>query len=262
MNRHHPPAEIPPPDPIAGVPDPELQLDRLGPSVRPAGKPRGYQSWRSLLFLHWPVPCDQLRPLVPEELSLDLYQDTAYLGIVLFGMQDVRHRICPRFLSFNFLEANVRTYVHYRGNPGIYFLSLDATSRLAVWGARTAWSLPYHHSRMEMQSGNGETLFHIRRSSSAAFHRTRYRLGERLPPSEPGTLEHFLLERYWLFVRHRGRLCKAQVHHHPYPAREAHLLEFEDQLRASAGLHELHGDPPLVHFSEGVDTEVFGLQPA
>ncbi|MFP6753270.1 MAG: DUF2071 domain-containing protein [Pirellulaceae bacterium] len=260
MNRHHPPVEMPPPDPVAGVPVAQLQIDRLSPSIRPAGKPRGYQSWRSLLFLHWPVPCDQLRPLVPEELSLDLYQDTAYLGIVLFGMQDVRHRSCPRFLSFNFLEANVRTYVHYRGNPGIYFLSLDANSRLAVWGARTAWSLPYHHSRMEMRSGNEETVFDIRRSSSSAFHRTRYRLGAVLPPSEPGTLEHFLLERYWLFVRHRGRLCKAQVHHHPYPSQEAHLLEFEDQLRASACLHELHGDPPLVLFSEGVDTEVFGLQ--
>jgi len=260
MNRHHPPMEMPPPDPVAGVPVAQLQIDRLSPSIRPAGKPRGYQSWRSLLFLHWPVPCDQLRRLVPEELSLDLYQDTAYLGIVLFGMQDVRHRSCPPFLSFNFLEANVRTYVHYRGNPGIYFLSLDANSRLAVWGARTAWSLPYHHSRMEMRSGNEETVFDIRRSSSSAFHRTRYRLGAVLPPSEPGTLEHFLLERYWLFVRHRGRLCKAQVHHHPYPSQEAHLLEFEDQLRASAGLHELHGDPPLVLFSEGVDTEVFGLQ--
>jgi len=260
MNRHHPPVEMPPPDPVAGVPVAQLQIDRLSPSIRPAGKPRGYQSWRSLLFLHWPVSCDQLRRLVPEELSLDLYQDTAYLGIVLFGMQDVRHRSCPPFLSFNFLEANVRTYVHYRGNPGIYFLSLDANSRLAVWGARTAWSLPYHHSRMEMRSGNEETVFDIRRSSSSAFHRTRYRLGAVLPPSEPGTLEHFLLERYWLFVRHRGRLCKAQVHHHPYPSQEAHLLEFEDQLRASAGLHELHGDPPLVLFSEGVDTEVFGLQ--
>ncbi len=262
MNRHRPPAEILPTDQAAGIPAAQRELDRLAPSTRPAGSPRGYQSWRSLLFLHWPVPCDQLRPLVPEELSLDLHQDTAYLGIVLFGMQDVRHRSWPRFLSFNFLEANVRTYVHYRGNPGIYFHSLDANSRLAVWGARTAWSLPYHHSRMEMESGNGETVFKIRRSSSAAFHRTRYRVGPVLPPSEPGSLEHFLLERYWLFVRHRGRLCKAQVHHRPYPTREAHLLEFEDQLRASAGLHELHGAPPLVHFSEGVDTEVFGLQRA
>ena len=83
-----------------------------------------------------------------------------------------------------------------------------------------------------------------------------------LAAPESGTLEHFLLERYWLFVHHRDQLCKAQVHHAPYPAQAAELLEFDDQLLASAGLHQLNGNPPLVHYAERVDTEIFGLQPA
>jgi uncharacterized protein YqjF (DUF2071 family) len=262
MNRQHSPLAILDAIPPVATSVPSLQLDRLSPSVRPAGSPRGYQRWRSLLFLHWPVPPEQLRPLVPADLSLDLHGEMAYLGIVLFAMEGVRHRWWPERLSMQFLEANVRTYVYHEETPGIYFLSLDANSRLAVWGARAGWSLPYHHARMEMTTGQGETAFQIRRSRSDVLHHVRYRVGEMLEPSEPGTLEHFLLERYWLFVRHRNQLCKAQVHHCPYPARHAELLEFEDQLRASAGLYQLNGDPPLVHFVEGVDTEIFGLQPA
>jgi len=238
------------------------QLDRLSPSVRPTGRPRGFQRWRSLLFLHWPVPPEQLRPLVPAELSLDLHGEMAYLSIVLFAMEGVRHRWWPEQLSMQFLEANVRTYVYHGETPGIYFLSLDANSRLATWGARRFWSLPYHHARMEMSAGEQETTFSIRRSRSGALLHARYQVGETLGASEPGTLEHFLLERYWLFAPHQGQLCRAQVHHQPYLAEHATLLEFEDQLRAAAGLPQLSGDPPLVHFVSGVDTEIYPLRTA
>ena len=239
-----------------------INLDRLSPSLRPAGTARGYQDWRSMLFLHWPVPTEQLRPLMPAELSLDLHHEIAYLSIVLFGMEQVRPRWWPRQLALQFLEVNVRTYVHHKGTPGIYFLSLDANSRLAVWGARTAWSLPYHHATMEMTQGREETRFQVRRSGSGSVHRVSYRVGTMLGKSQPGTLEDFLLERYWLFVEHRGRLCKAQVHHRPYLAQKATVGEFKDQLIAAAGLPQPRGDPPLTHYVQGVDTEVFSLRPA
>ena len=215
-----------------------------------------------MLFLHWPLPPEQLRPLVPAELSLDLHNEMAYLGIVLFAMEGVRHRWWPEQISMQFLETNVRTYVFHGETPGIYFLSLDANSRLATWGARTFWSLPYHHARMTMSTGQEETTYSIRRSRSDAQLQARYRVGEMLGASKAGTLEHFLLERYWLFTPHRGRLCKAQVHHQPYLAQQAELLEFEDQLRDAAGLHQLGGPPPLVHYVEGVDADIFRLQTA
>ena len=250
------------PVPSAGGDNTAAELDRLAPSIRPSEKPRGYQRWRSLLFLHWPLPPEQLRPLVPAELSLDLHDEMAYLGIVLFAMEGVRHRWWPEPLSMQFLEVNVRTYVHHGETPGIYFLSLDANSRLATWGARTFWSLPYHHARMQMSAGEEETTYSIHRNRSGPHLRARYRVGEMLGASQPGTLEHFLLERYWLFTLHRGQLCKAQVHHRPYVAEQATLLEYEGQLGAAAGLPQLGEDPPLVHFVRGVDAEVFRLQTA
>ncbi len=233
----------------------------MSPAIRPAGNPQGFQSWHTMLFLHWPVPEDALRQLVPAELELDFYDDTAYLSLVLFGMQGVRHRCWPRPLCFQFLEANVRTYVHRKGVPGIYFFSLDATSRLAVRGARMSWSLPYYHARMNMTCTEEETCFELQRRRSDVRHHVRYRVGDVLGASQPDTLDHFLLERYWLFVPHAGRICKAQVHHEPYVAQHAELLSLEDRLGVAAGLNPWDSRPSLAHFVKQVDVEVFKLRP-
>ena len=246
---------------MAGPEKPALSLDRLSPTQRPDERAIGYQRWRSLLFLHWAIPEEELRPLIPASLSLDLYENTAYVSIVLFGMEGVRARWWPELLSFRFLEANVRTYVHYQGKPGIYFMSMDANHRSAVWAARCGWSLPYHYAKMKMQKQDEQTNYQITRARSGIKHSCQYRVGESAGPSKPNTLEHFLLERYYLFVEHRNQLCRAQVHHQPYPAYAAETLECQDQLLSAVGLKETKGSPQLTHYSPGVDVEIFSLRP-
>ena len=236
-------------------------IDRIAPTRRPAGKAAGFQRWRSLLFLHWPVPVEVLRSLVPAELSLDLHDGVAYVGVVPFVMQGVRPWWCPEALAFRFLETNVRTYVLKGGKPGVYFFSLDANSRIAVRAARTGWGLPYHHARMEMSRSGDEICYQTRRTSTGAAHQVRYQLAENTGTSQPATLEHFLLERYLLFVKHKERLLAGQVHHTPYPVQKVHLLEVHDELMAAAGLPAACKVPPIVHFSPGVDVEVFSLLP-
>ena len=236
-------------------------LDRLTPAKRPDERPIGYQRWRSLLFLHWQVSEEELRPLIPASLSLDLYDNAAYVGLVLFSMEGVRARWWPELLSSQFLETNVRTYVHYQGKPGIYFMSMDANHRPAVWAARRGWSLPYHHAKMEMNKDDQRIDYQLIRSGAGTSHQTRYQVGPALGPSEPNTLENFLLERYFLFVEHRNRLCCAQVHHVPYPAHSVEVTQCQDDLLSSAGLENVSGHPQLAHFVPGVDVEIFSLRP-
>src|SRR5262245_16440461 len=132
-----------------------LEIDRIAPTVRPAAKAVGYQRWRSLAFLHWDVPAQALRGILPPELELDLYDGTAYVGVVPFVMQDIRPSWLPQRLALNFLETNVRTYVICNGQPGVYFFSLEASSRLAVLTARSSFGLPYYHARMQMAQSEG-----------------------------------------------------------------------------------------------------------
>ena len=236
-------------------------IDRIAPTVRPNETVRGYQRWRSLLFLHWPVPLEALRPLVPASLEIDLYDGIAYVGVVPFAMEGVRNAWWPEWASMTFLETNVRTYVYYGDKPGVYFLSLDAASRLAVWGARQLWGLPYYHATMSLTQSEDQIVYETSRPSCDVRHKVSYRIGSKLGPSEPDSLEYFFLERYLLFLEHRGKLYSGQVHHAPYPAHEVELLDVEDSLVHASGLIIPPVPPSFAHFSPGVDVEIFGLRP-
>ncbi|MFN8521517.1 MAG: DUF2071 domain-containing protein [Chloroflexota bacterium] len=239
-------------------------IDRLTPTRRPAMKPVGLQSWRSLLFLHWPVPVSALRLLVPQALDIDTHEDVAYVGLVPFAMSDVRTVWMPSALGLRFLETNVRTYVHVGGrDPGVYFFSLEAASWLAVQVARAQFGLPYFYASMSQErSGTAVSYRSVRRGQPDARLSVEYEIGGWLGPSAPATLEHFLFERYLLHVERGGRLMTGQVHHAPYPAQLASVRTLDEGLTAAAGIAVPPGLPPLAHWAAGVDVEIYPLRPA
>jgi hypothetical protein len=231
------------------------RMDRMSQRQRPAGSNDGTQSWRRLLFMHWTVPVETLRALVPPSLELDLWEGEAYVGVVPFKMERVRPRLVPQALAMDFLETNLRTYVSCADQPGVYFFSLEAASRLAVTAARLTFGLPYWFARMSLDgdSDGNFTYDTVRENSEARLHVT-YRVGDAL---EKGALEDFLVERYLLYVERRGRLQRAQVHHAPYPLCAAEVRDVQDSLMPAARLPAAAGAPRHVCFSDGVDVEVF-----
>jgi uncharacterized protein YqjF (DUF2071 family) len=240
-------------------------LDRIAPTRRPQGHPAGYQKWRSLLFLHWEVPAAALRTLVPPELEVDTFQGRAYVGLVPFTMRDVRPSrfFPPAPTARDFHELNVRTYVHRQGrDPGVWFFSLDATSSLAVLGARAFFHLPYWRARIDRQTDGERLAYRAGRLSAGESPPTlqaRWELGEALGMAAAGTFEHFLVERYYLYARTaRGRLLRGQVHHHPYPLRRARVTTLEESFLGAMGV-ERGGALASELWSEGVDVEIFPL---
>lgn len=240
-------------------------MDRISPTRRPAGKNAGTQRWRDLLFVHFEVPIEVVRPLVPAELELDAWEGRCLVGVVPFAMRDVHPWWAPKVPGVkDFLELNARTYVHHRGEgPGVWFFSLDAASTVAVYAARWGWSLPYHRASMRLEREGDAVRYRSERrfpGPTPAALRASYRVGEALPPSEPGTLQFFLAERYFLYASRRGRLLRGQVHHPPYPLHAVSDLEIEETVLAAAGLQPAKG-PIHACFSPGVDVEVFALAP-
>ena len=236
-----------------------MDIDRILPRQRPAEKIKGHQSWRNLAFLHWEVPVEELELLLPEGLQPDLFQGKAYVGLVPFEMKNIRPAWCPKALGFNFLETNVRTYVLHRNEPGVFFFSLDASSLTAVKIARWIWHLPYFHSGMTFSNEQATYEYGLKRPDNIQS-KIKIEAGQPLSPSQPDSLEYFLLERYLLFTQLRGRILRGQVHHIPYPACQASLVDFEDQLLEVNGFTALGSSPDLVHFSTGVDVEIYSLE--
>ena len=52
-------------------------IDRLSTRTCPPSWPVMYQTWDKLLFLHWPVAAERLRPLIAPRLSLDTFEGQA-----------------------------------------------------------------------------------------------------------------------------------------------------------------------------------------
>jgi uncharacterized protein YqjF (DUF2071 family) len=150
--------------------------------------------WKHLLFVHWRVPVASLRPLIPEPLQIDTYDGAAWVGFVPFVMESVRPVWLPPIPKlFDFPEANVRTYVRYGEQRGVWFFSLDAAHRLGVWVARRFWKLPYYYARMwwEMLAPSEIVYTTTRKKRPRPYARVRYRFSGEPRETEPNTLEHF-----------------------------------------------------------------------
>lgn len=246
-----------------------MDIDRITPTQRPQDRVVMRQKWKNLLFLHWQVDPDILRALVPAELDLDLFEGKAYVGLVPFTMTGVRPVWSPPIKPISdFHETNVRTYVHLNGEaPGVWFFSLDAASSLAVRIARTVWHLPYFRAQMSMRpypvSANDTVQYDSQRlwpEPKAARVSVNYTPCGTPSPATPGTLEHFLAERYLLYARRNGIFYRGQVHHVPYPLQTARVDNLEETMLAAAGLSKLHPDhAPLVHYASEVDVWIYQL---
>jgi uncharacterized protein YqjF (DUF2071 family) len=212
--------------------------------------------WHDLLFLHWPVSADLIRPLIPSGLELDTFDGSAWIGIVPFRMSGVRPHGFPRFAGLAFEELNVRTYVWSPGRSGVWFFSLDATNRLAVRTARAWYGLPYFDARMSLQSER-ET-FHYRsirtdrRSTGAEFHASYKPAGE-VYHSAPETLDRWFTDRYCLYTVDRGgRLGYADIHHAPWPLQPAEVELRVNTMTLPVGI-KLPDTAPLAHFARRID---------
>jgi uncharacterized protein YqjF (DUF2071 family) len=231
-----------------------------------------YQKWRELLFVHWPVRPEELRPLVPPQLDLDTFDATAYVGLVPFTMTGVRPIGLPpvRGLS-SFHETNVRTYVHRSGrDPGVWFFSLDAANRIAVSLARRLYHLPYYYARIFLEheaarrADDPQPILYAgtrrRPDPRPASYLIRATPTGSIRPARLDTFEHFLVERYLLYALANGRVYRGQVHHQPYPLQSAEIVSLDETLLAAAGIRR-PDSPPLGHFAGGVDVKVYALQP-
>lgn len=210
------------------------------------------------------MPAEVLQALVPSGLTIDTFEGRAYVGLVPFTMRDVRPWWSPGIPGLsNFHEVNVRTYVHKGGEqPGVWFFSLDAARSIAVLAARLGWHLPYFRAAMKARVDGDAVRYASRRlwpGRRPADLAVDYRIGESVGTAQPGSLDHFLAERYLLYAQAPAGLALGQVHHAPYPLRRASVTALAETLVHAAGL-PTPTEPPLVLYSPGVDVEVFKLK--
>jgi uncharacterized protein YqjF (DUF2071 family) len=224
------------------------------------------QTWRDLLFAHWPAATEALRLLVPDALELDIFDGRAWVGVVPFRMTGIRPRGLPPLpWSSAFAELNVRTYVTVGGKPGVFFFSLDAANPVAVATARRWFHLPYMNATMSCRN-EGEAIDYAsrrtHRGAPAAEFRARYEPTGPATLAERGSLAHWLTERYCLYtLDRRGQVMRGEIHHAPWPLQPA-TAEIATNTMASAAGITLPAAPPVLHFARRLDVAIWLLRGA
>jgi uncharacterized protein YqjF (DUF2071 family) len=252
------------------MPQEPTLASRLALRERPAGPPLMHQAWGDLLFMHWPIAPELIQAQLPGRLQVDLHEGQAWIGVVPFRMWDVRSRVTPPVPGVReFLELNVRTYVHLDGVPGVWFFSLDASNPLAVWAARTFFHLPYFRAHLKLERPAPERLHcighRVHNGAPEGHFAATWQLGEALPPTEPGSLAFFLTERYALYAAGgmgpgRGdKLYRGRIAHHPWPLRTAELLHYTGDLVEGHGLPTPQG-APVLHAGGPLSVDLWRLQ--
>ncbi len=211
------------------------------------------QEWRNLTFMHWEVEPSKLKPYIPENLELDLFEGKAYVGTIPFQMKNVRPRFLPAVPGIStFPEFNIRTYVKRNGIPGVLFLTLDAQSKITCWHATRAYGLPYRYAKCKLKFTDNSFSWYSKRVSDGAILDGECRhIGEKMK-AEPNTLEYFLFERYSLYTELNGKLHMAYTLHEPWVFQEAEVSIKNNSLTESYNLGIDVMKPQYVHSSSGV----------
>jgi uncharacterized protein len=212
------------------------------------------QRWFDMLFLHWRVPADVLRGHVSPELTIDEFAGDAWVSLVLFKL-DVRPMWLPFLPGFSgMVEVNLRTYVRFRDQSGITFLSVHASNRLAIFLARRLTPMPYRWAMMSYEKRGREFQFDAAGRMADRFGMTlRFRPNSPPRTTRDDTLESWLLERYRLFLPDgRRRLLYADVSHPRWHIQETDVSLTANTAGSQFGLH-LDRSAELAHFSNGVD---------
>jgi uncharacterized protein YqjF (DUF2071 family) len=176
------------------------------------------QKWRDLFFVHWEVDPKKIQKDLPPGLNVDTFEGKAYLGIISFRLFALRPSALPSIPFFsNFYEINVRTYVtHSNGQNGVWFYSLDANRWLASKLAKRIFHLPYIYSKITYRCDCRDIEFRLKRRDIKEEASLYFSHDIESRNAAPNTLEHFLIERYFLFTYYGGRIYSAHVSHKSY----------------------------------------------
>lgn len=219
------------------------------------------QTWRNLLFLHWPIPVEKLRPFIPASLKIDTFRGSAWLGVILFVIEGIYPRaVSTLSLVRKFPEINLRTYVKCKDKPGIYFLSIDVGNWASLRLAKRWYRLPYHSAKISFKKEGSSFSCQSNRKGRAdipIIFQGKYAPQSNVFFPKEGTVEHWLTERYCLYSTNNGvDIYCAEVHHRPWPLQAA-LAEISANTLFTPFDFDLYEEKPLAHYSKGIDSLIF-----
>lgn len=182
------------------------------------GDPFLFADWERVLFLHFAIAPELLRPRVPPPLELDLYEGQASVSVVAVTMRRFRPvRPLSFAWSFGLITCqqflNVRTYVHHRDEPGALFLWGWLSKPLHL--TLPTFDLPCSFAKIDYQHDyeSGKLCGDVKAGDCHFSYRAEIDPRNTFEPCDPGSLAEFAMERYSGFFSRGNRVSIFRAWH-------------------------------------------------
>jgi len=189
------------------------------------------QFWSDLIFINYEVDPTLLQERLPKGLTIDTFENKAYLSIVPFKMSKVRFPLTPSLPFSTLWELNIRTYVKLKGQSGIYFFTLDTDHWLAALIAKKLFSLPYRYTKLSGHCVDDNYQFrskNLNLRASLSSKRTKH------------LFEKWIVERYLLYTDAGPKIFSGQAMHQPWLLRDVKIHHFEQSFLQEFGFDNIN----------------------
>ena len=215
------------------------------PWKTPSHKWSYYQEWNRAIFLHWEVDLELLKPFVPDDIEIDLFNGKPWVSLVAFTMEKIRPRFLPSFPPIsNFDEINIRTYVKSNNKTGVYFLSIEGGKRFSCQLAKTLSQLPYRYSKIK-RSPNSYQSYNSHYNDRLDI---QFNIGENI--IHKTEIDSWLTERYALFQDSKKHINEYEIHHQEWQISPIDVIRLDLSYPRFKNL--IVGKPIKTQYSDGV----------
>jgi uncharacterized protein YqjF (DUF2071 family) len=181
--------------------------------------------WRNLVFLHFVLSPEEVRPLIHPAFQLELHEGMACISLAAVTMR--RFRPCsfqPFAQVFRFLTEqrflNVRAYVRAGDEPGALFLWGWLSRPPFLPAISGATGLPFSFGKLEYDHRPEQGFIHgfVRQSGGEGGleYRATFNRSAIATPCPHGSLGEHAMERYSGFFSRRGKAVVFRAWHPPW----------------------------------------------
>jgi uncharacterized protein YqjF (DUF2071 family) len=162
--------------------------------------------WRKLAIANYAIDPPILKPLIPVNTELDIWEGKCYVSLVGFMFLNTRLKSIRIPFHSNFEEVNLRFYVRYKHEGawkrGVTFIKEIVPKAALTFVANTFYrekyqTLPMSHSWMERES----FLEVEYKWKKKGWNSIKLKAQNLAAPIEVGSEEEFITEHYWGYTR-------------------------------------------------------------
>lgn len=216
--------------------------------------------WRKLVMVNYAIDPEVLKPYVPYNTELDLWNGTCYVSLVGFMFVDTKVMKMKIPFHINFEEINLRFYVKYGDNieykRGVVFIKEIVPRPALTFVANTLYNENYETMPTRHQWIEGDNTLTVEYGWKKGEWNMLKVVADKTPVDiKPYSEEEFITEHFWGYTKVADTITSEYEVAHPrwqiYPIKEYEVnVDFTKVYGSSFGF--LKGlEPVSVYLAEG-----------